>query len=373
VTNTGGDDREHEPVTDGSSLSDDLGSCLVTGAAGLVGRNLTRALLARGCRVRALVHNTPLALEHRNLECLSGDVRDASAMLKASEGVATVFHTAALLSFLGGSSATEAYRRPAWEINVIGTENLLRACRDRRVRRFVYTSSVDVCFEGKPVENMDQSTPYAKRPRSVYGETKIAAEKMVLAANGEGGVFTCAIRADGIYGPEENLLLDSIVKQAAAGRLTVAIGSADTLQDNSYIDNLIHGEILAARHLSPGGSACGKAYFITDYTPQNMFEFFRPLIEGMGFTFPTRRIPAGWLRPVLTLWEHLHFRLGTPPPLVTPYELDKVTVTHYGSIRDAKRDLGYKPVKTYEQAMKECLPYCRDLLEKIRNKRKRKA
>lgn len=360
-------------MTDGSSLGDELGNCLVTGAAGLVGRNLTRALLDRGCRVRALVHNTPLALEHQNLKCLSGDVRDSRAMLKACEGVATVFHTAALLSFLGGSSATEAYRKPAWEINVIGTENCLRACREQRVRRFVYTSSVDVCFEGKPVENMDRSTPYASSPRSVYGETKIAAEKMVLAANGEGGVFTCAIRADGIYGPEENLLLDSIVKQAAAGRLTVAIGSADTLQDNSYIDNLIHGEILAAQHLSPGGSACGKAYFITDYTPQNMFEFFRPLIEGMGFTFPTRRIPAGWLRPLLTLWEHLHFRLGIPPPLVTPYELDKVTVTHYGSICDAKRDLGYKPVKTYEQAMEECLPYCRDLLEKIRNRRKRKA
>lgn len=370
MANTGGDDRGHEPVTDESSLGNELGYCLVTGAAGLVGRNLTRTLLDRGCRVRALVHRTPLALEHQNLECLSGNVRDSRGMLKSCEGVATVFHTAALLSFLGGSSVTEAYRKPAREINVIGTGNLLRACRERRVQRFVYTSSVDVCFEGKQVENMDQSTPYAKRPKSVYGETKIAAEKMVLAANGAGGVFTCAIRADGIYGPEENLLLDSIVKQAAAGRLTMAIGSADTLQDNSYIDNLIHGEILAAQHLGPDGSACGKAYFITDYTPQNTFEFFRPLIEGMGFAFPKRRIPAGWLRPVLTLWEHLHFRLGIPPPLVTPYELDKVTVTHYGSIRDAKRDLGYNPVKTYEQAMKECLPYCRDLLEKIRSRRR---
>ncbi len=361
------------PLSGPSSLGDELGNCLVTGAAGLLGRNLTRALLERGCRVRALVHKTPLGLEHETLECLSGDVRDVSTMLQACEGVTTVFHTAALMSFLGGSSVTKAYRRPAWEINVTGTENLLGACRDRNVKRFIYTSSVDVCFEGTTAENMDQSTPYAKRPKSVYAQTKIAAEKKVLAANGEGGLLTCALRADGIYGPEENLLLDRIVKQAAAGRLTMAIGSADTLQDNSYIDNLVHGEILAAQHLRLGGSACGKAYFITDYRPQNMFDFFRPLIEGMGFTFPTRRIPGGLLSPVLTLWEHLHFRLGVPPPPVGPYELDKVTVTHYGSIRDAERDLGYKPVKTYEQAMEECLLYCRDLLEKIRTRRKRKA
>jgi 3beta-hydroxy-delta5-steroid dehydrogenase/steroid delta-isomerase len=361
------------PLSDPSSLGNELGNCLVTGAAGLLGRNLTRALLERGCRVRALVHKTPLRLEHENLECLTGDVRDVPAMRQACEGVATVFHTAALMSFLGGSSVTEAYRRPAWEINVTGTENLLGACRDRNVKRFIYTSSVDVCFEGTTAEDMDQTTPYAKKPKSVYAQTKIAAEKKVLAAHGEGGLLTCALRADGIYGPEENLLLDSIVKQAAAGRLTVAIGSADTLQDNSYIDNLVHGEILAAQHLRPDGSACGKAYFITDYRPQNMFDFFRPLIEGMGFAFPMRRIPGGLLSPVLTLWEHLHFRLGVPPPPVGPYELDKVTVTHYGSIRDAERDLGYKPVKSYEQAMEECLPYCRDLLDKIMTRRKGKG
>ena len=75
----------------------------------------------------------------------------------------------------------------------------------------------------------------------------------------------------------------------------------------------------------------------------------------------------------MTLWEHLHFRLGVPPPPVAPYELDKITVSHYGSIRDAERDLGYQPVKTQAQAMEECLPYCKDLFDKIRNRRKRKV
>lgn len=344
----------------------ELGPCLVTGAAGFLGRNLVEALLERGCRVRALVHRAPLRIEHERLECATGDVRDRDAMGRACRGITSVFHTAARIGLLGGRAVTEEYRRPIHEVNVTGTANVLAACREQRVERLIYTSSVDVCFDGSPIENMNRHTPYASRPKSVYAETKIAAERLVLQSNGDGGLLTCAIRADGIYGPGENLILDPLVKGLAAGRLKLGIGSAATLQDNSYLDNLIHGELLAARHLVPGGPACGKAYFITDYEPRNVFEYFRPLIEGLGFEVPKRRIPRGLLLPILTLWEFLHFRIGIAPPPITPHELDKISVTHYGSIDDAERDLGYWPVKSVRQALEECLPYCERLLAACR-------
>ncbi len=345
--------------------------CLVTGAAGFLGRNIVNALLKRGVRVRALVRNTPLCLEHENLECFKGDVTDFSGMTAACRGIDTVFHAAAAIALLGGSSATRAYSDPVWKINVGGTEHLLSASREQGVRRFVYTSSVDVCFDGKPNVEMNQHTPYARKPKSVYAQTKIAAEKLVLAANGEQGLHTCAIRADGIYGPEENVLLDTVVKQVARGMFTVIVGSGKTLQDNSYIDNLVHGELLAADHLGPEGSASGKTYFINDYEPQNMFSFFRPIIEDLGIPFPKRHIPRALIAPIVSLFEHLHFRFGLKAPLIGPHALDKITVSHYGSIEDAKRDLGYAPVKTVEQALTECLPYCREefaALEKRRSK-----
>jgi 3beta-hydroxy-delta5-steroid dehydrogenase/steroid delta-isomerase len=334
--------------------------CLVTGAAGLLGRNLVKALLARGARVRALVHRTPLRVEQERLECLTGDVTDAAGMLAACDGIDTVFHTAAVIALLGGRSARRAYADAAWEVNVGGTENLLAASRAQGVQRFVYTSTVDVCFDGKPCVEMNQRTPYANKPKSVYAATKIAAEKRVLAANGQEGLYTCAVRPDGIYAPEENVILDTIVEQAARGMLRVAIGSAKTLQDNSYIDNLVHGELLAAEHLGPDGTASGKAYFITDYAPQNTFEFLRPVFEGLGIPFPKHRIPRALVAPIISLWEHLHFRLGIAAPPFGPHALDKITVSHYGSIEDAKRDLGYAPIKPYAQAIAECLPYCRE-------------
>jgi len=344
----------------------DLGPCLVTGAAGFLGRNLVEVLLGGGCRVRALVHDTPLQIEHERLGCVRGDVRDREAMGRACEAIETVFHTAARIGLLGGRAVTEEYRRPIYQVNVEGTENVLAACREQGVARLVYTSSVDVCFDGLPIENMDRHTPYASHPKSVYAETKIAAEQRVLQANGDAGLLTCAIRADGIYGPGENLLLDPLVKNLAAGRLKLAIGSPTSLQDNSYIDNLVHGELLAARNLVPGGPACGKAYFITDYEPQNVFDFFRPLIEALGFEVPERRIPRGLLQPILKLWEFLHFRIGIAPPPITPHELDKISVTHYGSIAEAARDLGYRPIKSVRQALQECLPYCEALVAACR-------
>jgi len=366
------DEQRDDPL---NYLRPELGHCLVTGAAGLVGNNLVKTLLIRGCKVRALVHRTPLSLEHPNLQCISGNITDADAMVEACQGIKTVFHAASMIGLLGGKSATAHLRKPALYNDAGGTENMIQACLAQGVERMLYTSSVDVCFDGDPLPDMDQSTPYATKPKSVYAETKIEAEKRVLGANGKEGaggrsLTTCAIRPDGIYGPEENLILDAIVVQLAKGGLPAAMGMANTRQDNSYVTNVVHGALLGALHLGENGSACGKAYFISDYAPQNTFEFLRPIIEGLNCRFPTKRIPRGVVMPILNLWQHLHFRLGLPEPLLAPHELDKVSVTHYGSMRDAERDLGYTPARSYEEAIQECLPYCKNLFDNVRNKKK---
>ena len=356
-------------MSQSDGLSAQLGVCLVTGAAGFVGSNLVRTLLDRGVEVRALVHRTPLAFEHPGLSTVKGGLEDPASLSAACRGVDTVFHTAAAIALLGGKHVTSAYRDAAWRVNVTGTERLIEACRANAVQRLVYTSSVDVCFDGSPCADMDQRTPYAARPASVYQETKIAAERQVLAANGRDGLYTCALRADGIYGQEPNIILDTVVEQVALGRFKAGIGSADTLQDNTFVGNLVHGEILAAQHLGPDGAASGKAYFITDYAPQNTFEFLRPIIEGLGEKLPTLRIPRALVRPVLELWQTLHFRMGLPAPALTPHELDKVSVTHYASIADAARDLGYQPVTPYAEAIAQCLPYCKKVFADVNARR----
>ena len=340
-----------------------FGVCLVTGAAGFLGRNLVQRLLDEGLPVRALVRKTPLNIADESLRCIRGDVSNVDDVLQACEGVDTVFHAAGLISLLGGSTMRRSYRDQAWRVNVDGTANVIEACVSAKVKRLIYTSSVDVCFEGKPLPDMVESLPYAKHFKSVYAETKVAAEKLVLEADGASGLRTCAIRPVGIYGAEPNEMIDRFVEQLIAGNLSVRIGPISALQDNTHIVNLVHGQMLAAQHLVADGAACGQAYFIADDEPMNSFEFFRPLIEGLGHRFPQREIPVWLLRPLIHLWQAAHFIFGIPKPILSPHELDKISITHYASIDKARNELGYAPKKSVAEAMRECLQYCESNLK----------
>ncbi len=196
---------------------DDLGTCLVTGAAGFLGSHLVRRLLDEGYPVRAVIRNTPLDLEHPKLEIVQGEIEDAPRMLELCQGIDTVFHTAAHLALLGGSAASAAYRQTAYDANVGGVENLVAACYAQGVSRFVHTSSIDVCFNSEENLEMNGNTPYATNMSCLYTETKIEGEKVALAANGQRGLLTTSLRPDGIYGPGNNLMLDEMFEQVTKG------------------------------------------------------------------------------------------------------------------------------------------------------------
>ena len=341
---------------------DDLGTCLVTGAAGFLGSHLVQGLLDEGYSVRAVIRNTPLELEHPKLEVVRGEIEDADRMLEICEGVDTVFHTAAHLALLGGKAASGAYRQAAYDANVGGVEHLIRACVSRGVSRFVHTSSIDVCFNSEENIEMDEHTPYATYMSCLYTETKIEGEKLALAANGRGGLLTTSLRPDGIYGPGNNVMMDGVFDQVTKGRLVATIGFPGALHDHIYVDNLVQAEILIAKHLVPGGPVCGKAYFVTDNHPMHLFEFMRPMIEGLGYKMPRLDIPYRPVIAFLRLWQFLHFRIGLPAPLFGPHEIRKLAISHRATSAAAARDFGYQPSVSPEDAMSRCLTHYRERL-----------
>lgn len=337
-----------------------LGTCLVTGAAGFTGSHLVKALLDRGCHVRALVRNTPLALEHPDLECINGDIQNAEQMSTACEGIETVFHTAALIATLGGRAATKKYRDHAYSVNVGGTENVIRACMAQGVKRLVHTSSVDVCFNSEEDLHMDENTPYATTFNCLYTETKIEAERVVLAANGSGELSSCALRPDGIWGIGGSLMLDTVVEQLLDGKMVARIGGQGGYHDHVHIDNLVHAHILAALALGEGSPVAGKAYFISDGEPAAMFDFMRPFFEGLGYKVPSANLPAAPIYLLMKSWEYLHFKLGIAEPLFSPHELNKLTISHVVHSDAAERDFGYRPIKSVAQGMQECIEHYRE-------------
>jgi 3beta-hydroxy-delta5-steroid dehydrogenase/steroid delta-isomerase len=157
-------------------------------------------------------------------------------------------------------------------------------------------------------------------------------------------------------------LFESVV----AGHVKVLIGSKNAKLDNSYVHNLIHGFILAAQHLVPGGTAPGQAYFINDGEPVNMFEFARPIVEACDVRWPHARVSGRLVRDAMSVWQRLHFRFGLPKPLLEPLAVERLYLDNYFSIDKARRDLNYEPLFTTEKAMQECMPYYVELFEKVK-------
>ena len=355
------------------ALTTELGRVLVTGGSGFLGANLVRELLKSGHQVRSL-DRAPSPLEDQpNLESVVGDITDPDDVARATAGIDTIFHTAAIIELMGGASVTPEYRERNFKVNVGGTQNLLTAGQNAGAARFVYVASNSVVMGGKPISGGDETLPYTDRFNDLYTETKVAAEKFVLASNGEQGMLTCSIRPSGIWGRGDQTMFRKVFENVLAGLVVVLIGNKNAKLDNSYVHNLIHGFILAAEHLVPGGTAPGQAYFINDADPVNMFEFSRPVLEACGRPWPKFWVSGALVHKAVTVWQRLHFKFGLPQPPLEPTAVERLYLDNYFSTAKAKRDLGYEPVFTTAQAMDECLPYYVELFHTMEHVHKTKA
>jgi 3beta-hydroxy-delta5-steroid dehydrogenase/steroid delta-isomerase len=351
-----------------ASLTTDLGRVLVTGGSGFVGANLVTELLDRGHEVRSFDRVPSPLPENPRLQTVVGDITNPEDVAAAVTGIDTIIHTAAIIDLMGGASVTEEYRQRSFGVNVGGTENLVQAGRAAGVKRFVYTASNSVVMGGQDIRNGDETLPYTARFNDLYTETKVVAEKFVLAANGGedgAGMLTCSIRPSGIWGPGDQTMFRKVFENVLAGHVKVLVGNKSIKLDNSYVHNLIHGFILAGEHLVPGGSAPGQAYFINDAEPINMFEFARPVVAAGGRKLPNFRVSGKLVHRAMMVWQWLHFKFGLPEPLIEPLAVERLYLNNYFSIAKARRDLGYEPLFTTEQATKECLPYYVDLFRQM--------
>lgn len=332
--------------------------CLVTGGAGYVGRTLVRRLREAGCEVRSFD-----VMKHSHgegVEPLAGDLRDFDTLCAACEGVDTIFHTAALINLL--SLYRPAERRQVYEVNVVGTENLLRAARAARVTALVHTSTFNVALDGEEIDK-DESLPYARHPRDLYSLTKIAAEQRTLAADNQDGLRVCALRPGGVWGSDTgSLMIRSFLTQLAAGNFKALVGDPKAVMENSHVENLGDAHLLAARALREKPALVGgEAYFITDGEPINQMEWFRPLCEGLGYRFPTMWLPARLMLGVAWAMEAAHF-LGGPLPTLTVRGVRNLAESSSLRIAKAQRDLGYEPRHTRANSIPQIIPLAREFI-----------
>ncbi len=310
---------------------------LVTGGGGFLGQAICQRLVERGHAVTSFQrgHYPELAAmgvtEHR------GDLADRAAVLAASRGMDAIFHVAAKAGAWGSY-------RSYHDANVVGTDNVLHACRTHGIGTLVYTSTPSVTHRAThPVEGGNEiDTPYGTGFKAHYPTTKTIAERAVIAANGP-SLATVSLRPRLIWGPGDNQLLPRLVDRARSGRLRF-VGGGHNLIDTTFVDNAAQAHLDAFDHLKPGAACAGKAYFISNGEPRPLRDVVNALLAAAGAPQVQGSIPFGvayGLGAVLeALW--LGLRLKGEPPM-TRFLAEQLSTTHWYDISAARRDFGYTP------------------------------
>ena len=318
---------------------------LVTGGGGFLGQALCRGLVERGHRVRSFNRGHYAELDAIGVEQSRGDLADRDALIAAAAGCDAVFHNAAKAGAWGDY---DEYHRA----NVMGTGNVLAACREHGIARLVYTSTPSVTHRAThPVEGgTADEVPYGENLKAPYAATKQIAEKIVLAAN-DGELATVALRPRLIWGVGDNQLLPRLVERARAGRLAL-VGNGRNLVDTTYVDNAAQAHFDAFEHLQVGAACAGKAYFISNGEPRAMERIVNDLLRAAGAPECRRHIPFalayGMGVTMETLWLLLR-RPGEPP--MTRFLAEQLVTPHWYSMEPARRDFGYQPRVSMDEGL----------------------
>jgi 2-alkyl-3-oxoalkanoate reductase len=317
---------------------------LVTGGGGFLGRYVVEQLVARGDRVRSLARGNYPPLDALGVECVRGDLRDASAVRAACAGVDVVFHTAAVAGIWG---AWKDY----FDINVLGTRHVIEACRQHGVPRLVFSSSPSVTFDGHPQEGVDERAPYPARWLCHYQHTKALAEQAVLAANG-GELATCALRPHLVWGPRDPHLTPRLIARAAAGQLR-RVGDGRNLIDMVYVENAAAAHLQAADALAINSPVAGRSYFISQGEPVNCWQWIDEILALAGVPGVRRHVSLATAWRVGAVLEAVYRVLGVRrEPRMTRFLAAQLGTSHYFDISAARRDLGYHPQVSTAEGMR---------------------
>lgn len=338
---------------------------VVLGGAGFLGRRLVEALLRdAGAPERPAqwpafdeVHvfdRAPLErARHERLSAQVGDLRSRDDLRAALLGAHTVFHLA---------SVVDVSLRPGpliEEVNVGGTQSVVELCRELAVPFLVYTSSEDVVLGRTPVAGGDESLPYPGDPIHAYVRTKIAGERLVREANGAGGLWTCALRPVHIYGPGDPHAIKTSLRAFARGTVPFLLGDGTARFDVVYVDNVVHGHLLAAARLhdeATRGAVGGAAYFLGEDNAPNYFDFLRPYAQSKGVRMPRLRLGD---RPTLllaSLMELVHRLTGADVPFHR-FHYHVIARDFYFDGSKAERELGYRPLVSPEEGQRRTLEW----------------
>jgi UDP-N-acetylglucosamine 4-epimerase len=309
----------------------DYSEILVTGGAGFIGSHIVDRLLQEGLTVRVLDNlsngekkNLAQLQNKKSFQFIEGDVRNFDSVKKAVEGVDAVVHEAALVS------VTRSVEDPRLsnEINVTGTVNLLKACVDAHVKRFILASSCAVYGDTETLPNHENLAP---KPLSPYAADKLAAETYAKVFHDVYGLETVSLRYFNVYGPRQKY-------GPYSGVISIFI---NCLQENK--PPLIVGD----------GTQTRDFVNVGDVVEANINALSKPKAAGEVFNVSTGE--ATTINKLAETIQQIMGKIDLKPVHAEPRPGD---IMHsYGDITKAERKLEYKPRVPLEKGLSELVKW----------------
>ena len=255
---------------------------LVTGGAGFIGSNLVTYLLQLGHDVTVLDNLESAGaslLNGLDVRLIDGDVRDPSAVEAAASGQEIVVHLAAF----PGVVASLQDPKTCFDVNVMGTLNVLTGARDAGAQRFILASTCGALF-GNSEPPFDESMPPS--PMSPYGASKASAEALCRAFQGSYGLETVALRFTNVFGPNhghKSSAIKAFLNAAAEERPVVVFGDGTQTRDFIFVADLVQAIMCAAGQ----PAAAGEVFHIGSGVEVSLLD----LVDAVRMAVGTNNLP----------------------------------------------------------------------------------
>lgn len=316
---------------------------LITGSTGFIGRYLADALSAKYF-VRCLVRNTSNIKELKNLnvDIVYGDLLDKTSLGPALNGIDLVYHLA--------GEVYSRRKKDYYKGNVLATQILLEACKEKGIKRIIFLSSVGVY---KPVDNKTLLTEDSEcNPITYYGKTKLQAEEIIKNYN----IPWVIVRAPVVYGPRQPDVIGKLFTDAIIKKKIFFLGNGEYLRSLCFVRNLVEG----LRILAEKSTVIRKTFIISDAPPRT----FNEIISDISLIIKQRikiiYLPnflgdiAWQVYKIMFRFFHLSF--------VELYRLKTMQINIGCDITKAREEIGYTPVVNLTESFRLTIDWIRSFV-----------